>query len=146
MVGERSAEPEEPLADGNYVAFVHGIDPVAGTVDVNLAVFMGGQAAMDWLTENEPDAENPPHDDYVIVNEVEQVQTMALADGAPIWDLCFRDADADPYVPRDLAEWAAAPAVGEMQCDAGPKLNRAALSWLDVRDGVVVQVVAQYLP
>lgn len=146
MIGERSTEPTDPLTDGSYVAFVHGIDPVAGTVDVDLAVFMGGQAAMDWLTENEPEAENPPPNDYVIVNEVEQVQTMPLADGAPIWDLCFTDGEGDPYVRRDLVEWAAAPAVGEMQCGAGPELSRAALYWLDVRDDVVVQVVAQYLP
>jgi len=48
-------------------------------VAVDVAIFSIGQAANDRLTANDPTAENPPPDDYIIVNDVENIRTVPLS-------------------------------------------------------------------
>jgi hypothetical protein len=136
------------LEDGDYFGILHGIDATAGTVDVDIAVFYVGPAAIDWLNANDPDAENPPPNDYIIVNEVERIRTVPLAGDAVIWSWCFESAGGLDFVGRNVAEWSAAPGNGDMLCDAGVGLPRdpSSLYWFDVRGGVVRQVVGQYVP
>lgn len=140
-------QSDAELEDGDFFGFLRGIDAEAGTVDADIAIFYHGQAAIDWLEANDPDAEIPPPNDYLIVNEVERVRTLTLSPDVRIWDWCFGDPGAT-HRERPLAEWAAAPDDATTECAAGPQLSRSpgSVYWFDVRDGVVVQIVGQYLP
>ena len=150
FVDEASAIPtsEDSLEDGDYFGFLHGIDPGAGTVEFDVAIFYVGQAAIDWLTANEPEAENPPPNDYHIVNEVERSRVLPLADDVRVWNWCFESGGDLGFIERTVPEWAAAPATGDPLCDEGSDLLRdpARVYWFDVRGGEVAQVVGQYLP
>jgi len=138
---------EDSLEDGDYFGYLSGIDAAAGTVQVDIAIFYTGQAAIDYLTANDPTAENPPPGGFWIVNDVERIRSLTLSPDVRIWDWCYGN-DLG-FAERTLPEWAAAPATGEHSCDAGATLSHG---WgdgtyrFDVRDGVVMQVIGQYLP
>jgi hypothetical protein len=137
------------LEDGDYFGILRGIDPAAGTVDVDIAIFYVGSAAEDWLTANDPTAENPPPNDHIIVNEVERIRTLPIAAGAAVWAWCYLDgSEGLPFVKLTVAQWASAPDGGEPTCTAGTSIGRdpSNLYWFDVRGGVVQQVVGQYVP
>lgn len=151
FVDESSAVPntEGPLDDADYFGFLHGIDPMARTVDVDLAIFLIGQAAEDWAVADDPDVQLPIPNDYVIVNEVENVRTLPIADDARIWAWCFPEASEDfPFVELTLAQWAVTAEDGPTECAAGTGIGRPqpGLYWFDVRGGVVRQVVGQFVP
>ena len=138
---------EDPLEDGDYFGYLSGIDATAGTVQVDIAIFYTGQAAIDYLTANDPTAENPPPGGFWIVNDVERIRTLTLSPDVRIYLWCYGN-DLG-FAERTLTEWAAAPATGEHSCDAGAALSRGwgdETYWFDVRDGVVLQVVGQFLP
>ena len=138
---------EDSLEDGDYFGYLSDIDAAAGTVQVDIAIFYTGQAAIDYLTANDPEAENPPPGGFWIVNDVERIRTLTLSPGVRIWDWCYGN-DLG-FAERTLPEWAAAPATGEHSCDAGATLSHGwgdGTYWFDVRDGVVMQVIGQYLP
>ncbi len=140
----------DSLEDGDYFGFLHAIDPVARTVEVDIAIFYVGQAAIDWLTANDPDAENPPPNDYIIVNEVERIRDLDVSPDVRIWDWCYGEDVVGPaFVERaDLGAWAAAPTEFDLECSAGAAMPRdpAGIYWFDVRGGVVQQVVGQFVP
>lgn len=143
-----SAIPTTPdLPDGDYFAHLTGVDTAARTVTFDVQIMYTGQAAIDYLTANDPTAENPPPNDFVIVNESATTRTLPLADDARIWDWCTGATGLD-MVERPFAEWAAAPADGDTTCGLGAALSHGAneVYWFDVRAGVVEQVVGQYLP
>jgi len=138
---------EDSLEDGDYFGYLSGIDATAGTVQVDIAIFYTGQAAIDYLTANDPTAENPPPGGFWIVNDVERIRTLTLSPDVRIYLWCYGN-DLG-FAERTLTEWAAAPATGEHSCDAGAALSRGwgdETYWFDVRDGVVLQVVGQFLP
>jgi len=138
---------EDSLEDGDYFGYLSGIDATAGTVQVDIAIFYTGQAAIDYLTANDPTAENPPPGGFWIVNDVERIRSLTLSPDVRIWDWCYGN-DLG-FAERTLPEWAAAPATGEHSCDAGATLSHGwgdGTYWFDVRDGVVMQVIGQYLP
>jgi len=138
---------EDSLEDGDYFGYLWGIDAAAGTVQVDIAIFYTGQAAIDYLTANDPTAENPPPGGFWIVNDVERIRSLTLSPDVRIWDWCYGN-DLG-FAERTLPEWAAAPATGEHSCDAGATLSHGwgdGTYWFDVRDGVVMQVIGQYLP
>jgi hypothetical protein len=144
-----SSDPAVPLADGDYFGHLAGVDVTAGTVDVDIEIFYIGQAAIDYLTANDPTAEIPPPNDYTIVNESTQLRTLTLADDVRVWDWCNQTSGGSlGFAERDVAEWAAAPAGGEMACDAGAALSHGwnEVYWFQVRDAEVKQVIGQYLP
>lgn len=136
-----------PLADGDYIANLIGVDPAAGTVDVDLMVWYSGQAAEDYVTANVPGGEF--YDDYYLANDVETSTTLPIAAGAPVFEWCF--GDDLTFFERTVGEWATAPTSWEgdvppFQCSDGADILRGTLYWLAVRDGVVTQVVGQYTP
>jgi hypothetical protein len=139
---------ETSLEDGDYIGFLHGIDIEAGSIDFDIAIFYSGQAAIDWLAANDPIAENPPPNGYIIVNEVERVRSLPLAPGAVVWNWCYWSTGESDFLGRTAAEWTAAPEGGIAECDAGAGTPRDPfrLYWFDVRGGVVQQVVGQYVP
>ena len=140
----------DALEDGDYFGFVKTIDVAGRTIDADIAIFYSGQAAIDYLTENDPSAENPPPNDYLIVNDVERVRTLDVSPDARIWDWCFGDDTVGlAFVERaSLDAWAAAPLDWELNCASGAAMARdpAAIYWIDVRDGVVAQIIGQFLP
>lgn len=143
-----SAIPTTPeLPDADYFAHLTGVDVAARTVTFDVEVMYTGQAAIDYLTANDPTAENPPPNDFVIVNQSTATRTLPLADDARIWDWCT-GGDGLDMVERPLNEWAAAPADGDTTCGLGAALSHGSneLYWFDVRGGVVQQVVGQYIP
>ena len=139
----------EPLGDGDYFGYLEGVDLSGGTVDIDVAIFYIGQAAIDYLTANDPTAENPPPNDYIIVNDVENVRTVPLSPDVRVWDWCNQTSGGElGFAERTVTEWAAAPAGGEMACDADPALSHGwnETYWFQVRGNVVMQVIGQYLP
>ena len=139
----------DSLEDGDYFGYLHAVDAAAGTVGFDVAIMYVGQAAIDWLTANDPEAENPPPNGYIIVNEVERDRTLPLADGTRVWSWCFESAGGLGFVERTVVQWAAAPTTGDQMCDAGADalpLDPANLYWFDVRGDVVQQVVGQFVP
>ena len=144
-----SSDPTVPLADGDYFGHLAGVDVTGGTVSVDIEIFYIGPAAIDYLTANDPTAENPPPNDYIIVNESTQLRTLSLAADVRVWDWCNETSGGTLGVAeRDVAQWAAAPAGGEMACDAGAALSHgwSEVYWFQVRDAEVKQVIGQYLP
>lgn len=136
------------LVEGDYFAVLTGVDVAAGTVDVDVAVFYSGQAAVEYLATHHPEQENPPPNGYWIANDSPVVRTLPLADDVRVWDWCRLADGGLGFAERTPAEWAAAPAMGEQSCDAGPALGRGGdeVYWLQVRGGVVERVIGQYLP
>jgi hypothetical protein len=151
FIDNASAIPtsEDSLEDGDYFGYLHGVDPGAGTVEFDVAIMYVGPAAIDWLTANDPGAENPPPNDYIIVNEVERSRTLPLTDDVLVWNWCIESAGGLGFVERTVAQWAAAPATGDPLCEAGADAlprDPANLYWFDVRGNVVQQVVGQFVP
>jgi hypothetical protein len=147
--GHSAEAPDDgSLPDGYYIGTVSGIDAASGTIDADLLVFYSGQAAIDYLTANQPDAENPPPNDFITTDDGQPVRTLPLAPDAKIWDWCFGEVDLG-YQQRTVAEWVEAPTDGTQQCGAGAALARNTEYtpyWLKIRDGVVAEMIGQYLP
>ncbi len=139
-----------PLADGDYLAQLVGVDGEASTVDVDLMVWYSGQAAEDYVAANVAGGEVV--NDYYVVNDSERPTTLPIAGDALVSEWCFGDTEAPEltYLPRTVPEWAAASdydgAEAHMSCSDGPELDRGWLYWLRVVDGVVVQVTGQFVP
>jgi hypothetical protein len=148
--GVSTAPTTLELEDGDYFGHLTGIDTAARTVSFDIEVMYTGQAAIDYLTANDPTAENPPPNDYIIVNQSTQVRTLPLAADARIWDWCYPETEeALGFQERTFAEWAAAPAGSENQtCGIGAALGHGwnEVYWFDVRVGEIKQIVGQYLP
>lgn len=139
-------DPAAPLRDGSYIGIVSGVDPVAGTVTADVVVLYFGQGALDWVAANDPGAE--VFDDYVMDDpDGPSPRTLPLGD-AEVWE--WSPSEAGLTIARRLggvAEWAAAPTDDrERRLADGAAMPRGGLYWLDVRDGVVAQVVGQYVP
>lgn len=138
-----------PLADDDYVGILHGIDPVAGTVDVDLVTFYRGAAADDYVAEHL--GWDYAYNDIHVVNESERVTTLPLAPDALVAEACFEGdgSGTERYLTRTVAQWAAAPSQDQtvdFSCSRGEQLAQGRHYWLRVRDGVVVQVTGQYAP
>lgn len=141
-------ESGDTLQDGGFFGILHDVDPVARTVAVDIAIFYGGDAAMEWLEANDPEraAEGPPENDYVIVNDVERVRVLTVAPTVRVGTWCFDTTGTMITRDRPFDEWAAAPALsGTTSCDE-PGRQANDTYWVDVRGGVVAQITGQYLP
>lgn len=140
------ADPSAPLPDGDYLARVSDVDPVAGTVTADVVVLYFGQAAEDWAAANAPGTEVT--DDYVTDDPDGPAERTLPVDDAPVWEWCSGGSGIELVQRADgLPEWAAASSeIGERICADGAAIPRWGYYWLDVRGGVVVQVVGQYVP
>lgn len=140
-------DPAVPLRDGSYLGIVQAVDPAAGTVTADLVVLHFGQGAIDWVAANDPGAEIV--DDYVMEDsDGPTPRTLPISPGAPVYEWSPSEAGlAIALRAGGVAEWAAAPTDDrERRLEDGPAMPRGGLYWLDVRDGVVQQVVGQYVP
>ncbi len=139
-------DPTAPLPDGDYLALVNGVDAAAGTVSADVVVLYFGAAAEEWVAANAPGTEIL--DDYVSDDPDGPVdRTIPLGDAA-VWEWCSTETQLTvAQRTGGVPEWAAAPTEPlDRWCTDGPAMPRWGLYWLDVRDGVVVQVVGQFVP
>lgn len=145
-------DSEDSLEDGDYFGFLHGIDADAGTVSVDIGIFYGGEAADAYVEANEPEfwaAEGGSvPNGYFIVNDVERVREIPVAPDAPVAEWCFMADGGIGTAQGDFATWATATGTGEQRCGALEPGARQGndLYWFDVRNGVVLQIVGQYVP
>ena len=137
-----SLEPE--LEDGEHFVFVESVDAEGGTLVLDLAYFLTGEAANEAAAER--GFEVPVPNDYFIVNDNPKLRTLALAPDLQLalldWNHC-----CDTFFDGDLTTFATAINSGE-QVTVGDEVYLGALSqyWLTVNDGVVVRIEEQYLP
>ena len=139
-----------PLADGSYLAVVLAVDEPARTAVIDVGLFFGGADALSWAAENAPDMidDGTLASDYVLLNEVERPRTVALAADAVLTGYCTGHDGQVQMRATTGAELASAPA-SDAECVARSTLTGnppASWFWVDVRDGVVAQLVGQYLP
>ncbi|WP_024285834.1 hypothetical protein [Cellulomonas sp. KRMCY2] len=143
-------DSEDSLADGDYFGFLHGADAAARTVSVDIGIFYGGEAADEYVRVNEPEfwaAEGGTvPNGYFIVNDVERVREIPVSPDVTVANWCF--SDGLDVISRDFAQWATATRVDMQTCDdPDPTVWQGNdLYWFDVRDGVVMQIVGQYVP
>lgn len=141
-------ESEDSLQDGGFFALLHGVDAQARTISVDIALFYGGQAAMDWLTANDPEraAEGPPENDYIIVNDVERIRELQVSPSVRVGRWC---SEPEGVVTQEqtFEAWATAePDLAPTNACTEPGRQGNELYWIDVRDGVVLQITGQYVP
>lgn len=139
-------DPAAPLPDGNYLAHVSEIDAGAGTVSADVVVLYFGSAAEEWVAANAPGTEIL--DDYVSDDPDGQVdRVIPLATDTPVWEVCWGPNEEKVRRTGGVAEWATAPIEdGESLCSDTSTIPVGGLYWLDVRGGVVAQVVGQFVP
>lgn len=142
----------DSLADGDYVADVIAVDPQARTITADIVVFYGGDAADEWLRVNEPEAaaENGGRaiNGYVVVNDVTRLRTLTLAPDAAITGFCV-DSEGLRQTRRTLEDLTAPDPGGGCEASSvvdGSPGRTMRYFWVDVRDGVVAQLVGQYVP
>lgn len=140
------SDPAAPLPDGNYLAHVSEIDAAAGTVSADVVVLYFGTAADAWVAANAPGTEIL--DDYVVDDPDGQVdRVIPLATDTPVWEVCWGPNEDKVRRAGGVAEWATAPIEdGESLCSDTSTIPIGGLYWLDVRDGVIAQAVAQFVP
>lgn len=142
------ANASVPVPDGEYLGHVTDVDADAGTVSADLVTMITGAAAEEWLSVNRPG--EPAFDGYTTDDpDGSAVRTLPLAADAPVWEWCSTETRlTTAQRAGGVAEWAAAPSDGSIDrvCADGPAMPRGGMYWLDVRGGVVVQVVGQFLP
>ena len=64
-----------------------------------------------------------------------------------MWEVCWGPNEEKVRRTGGVAEWATAPIEdGESLCTDTSTIPRGGLYWLDVRGGVVSQVVGQFVP
>ncbi|QZN85943.1 hypothetical protein [Cellulomonas sp. C5510] len=142
----------DDLADGDYLADVVAVDPQARTITADIVVFYGGDAADEWLRVNEPEAAaelgGRAVSGYIVVNDVTRLRTLALAPDAPITGFCV-DSEGLRQPRRTLEDLTTPEPSGGCHSSSvveGSPGMTMRYFWLDVRDGVVAQLVGQYVP
>ncbi len=140
------SDPTAPLPDGSYLAHVSDVDAAGGTVSADVVVLYFGSAAEAWVAANAPGTEIL--DDYVSDDPDGQVErVIPLAAGMPVWEVCWGPNEEKVRRAGGVAEWATAPTEdGESLCSDTSTIPVGGLYWLDVRDGVIAQAVAQFVP
>lgn len=135
------------LVNGDYIAHVTDADLTSMLLDADVEVIYFGDAADEYLLANDPTAEIPPPNGFVLVNESTNVRQVPMADDIRIWDWCSGDDGLLTFLERTPMEWWLAPTPGSQQCSAGAGLGHGGdLYWLQVRDGEVRRLIGQYLP
>ena len=135
-----------PLPDGNYLALVSDIDAAAGTVTADVVVLYFGSAAQEWVAANAPGTEIL--DGYVSDDPDGRVdRVIPLGSDVPVWEVCWGPNEEKARRTGGVAEWAVAPREdGESLCSDTSTIPVGGLYWLDVRGGVIAQVVSQFVP
>jgi hypothetical protein len=137
------------LQDGGFFAFVKSADAAGHTISVDIAIFYGGQAAIDYVAAHDPaaaDEDGSIPNGYYIVNDVERTRVLAVDVTVVPLTWCYTESGAQVLKDWDFISWAAAPALAPTTSCAEPGRQANDTYWVDVRGGVVRQITGQYLP
>ncbi|GIG29553.1 hypothetical protein [Cellulomonas marina] len=137
------------LEDGDFFAMVRSFDEAAGTIDVDIAILYAGQDADDRARAASPGAD--PAEVYApngleIVNDVERVRTLPLAPDVVVTGVCEPGGGGMELVATSLPALADGLDAADGCGEGGSSRLGSSWFWVDVRAGVVVQVVGQYTP
>lgn len=129
--GSGCAPGSGPLGDGRWFGYVVATSETTGEFDL-ACWFTGEQAERAAAEDGE---ESPPPNDYYVRNVNEEVRSFAVdADAEVVWYPQFGDPGSETTI--DYPAWRAA----LEDRDYVPGV------WLDVVDGVVVDVHEQWVP
>ncbi len=135
--------PAAELEDGEHFGFVEEVDPAGGTLVLDLAYFLTGEAANEAAAEHGDEV--PVPNDYYIVNDNPRLRTLVLADDLELalldWNRC-----CDEVFEGDLEVFARAIQEGTVESDGFMYQGSLSPYWLTVRNGEVVHIEEQYLP
>lgn len=140
--GETGPPPAE-LDDGEHFGFVEEVDPGGGTLVLDLAYFLTGEAANEAAAEHGDEV--PVPNDYYIVNDNDRLRTLTLADDVELSLLDWNDC-CDERFEGDLETFARAIDEGMVESDGFVYQGTLSPYWLIVEDGVIVRIEEQYLP
>lgn len=140
--GETGPPPAE-LDDGEHFGFVEEVDPGGGTLVLDLAYFLTGEAANEAAAEHGDEV--PVPNDYYIVNDNDRLRALALADDVELSLLDWNDC-CDERFEGDLETFARAIDEGMVESDGFVYQGTLSPYWLIVEDGVIVRIEEQYLP
>ena len=140
-------ESEDSLQDGGFFALLRGVDAQARTISVDVAIFYGGQAAYDWVAEHDPErAAEGLENGYLIVNDVERVRELQVSPSVRVGRWCY-ELGGVVTQEQTFETWATAePELAPTNACTEPGRQGNELYWIDVRDGVVLQITGQYVP
>jgi hypothetical protein len=140
--GETGTPPAE-LEDGEHFGFVEEVDASGGTLVLDLAYFLTGEAANEAAAERGDEV--PVPNDYYIVNDNPRLRTLTLADDLALrvydWNRC-----CDRRFDGDLETFAQAIEEGQVDSDGFLYQGHFSPYWLTVENGEVVRIEEQYLP
>ena len=140
--GENGMPPAE-LEDGEHFGFVEEVDASGGTLVLDLAYFLTGEAANEAAAERGDEV--PVPNDYYIVNDNDRLRTLTLADDLELalldWNNC-----CDERFEGDLEAFAQAIDEGMIEAEGLVYNGTFSPYWLTVENGEVVRVEEQYLP
>lgn len=121
----------DSLPDGEWYGFIVDVDESAAEFD--LACWFTGDAAE--MAASEDGAESPPPNDYYVRNESEAPRTLAVGSSAEV-EYLTNSGDPTTEATSSYAEWSAEWEIDEFVPGY----------WVTVEDGVVTQIVQQYVP
>lgn len=104
------------------------------TIEFDLACFYTGEAAWEKAAEEGEEANN----DFWIVNENPSMRTLEVASGATIWVIA-ENVSAAPH-PMPFTAW------GPDMSAYTPCPGDGCTVWVEITNGVVTEIVEQYLP
>ena len=140
--GETGPPPAE-LEDGEHFGFIEEVDPEGGTLVLDLAYFLTGEAANEAAAEHGDEV--PVPNDYYIVNDNDRLRTLTLADDVELSLLDWNDC-CDERFEGDLETFARAIDEGMVESDGFVYQGTFSPYWLIVEGGVIVRIEEQYLP
>jgi hypothetical protein len=104
------------------------------TIEFDLACFYTGDIAWEKAAEEGEEANN----NFWIVNENPELRTVDIAPGATIW-VITEDVSASPD-PVPVSDW------DPEESPYTPCPGEGCAVWLEITNGVVTEIVEQYLP
>jgi hypothetical protein len=135
--------PRAELEDGEHFGFVEEVDASGGTLVLDLAYFLTGEAANEAAAERGDEV--PVPNDYYIVNDNPRLRTLTLADDVELslldWSNC-----CDERFDGDLETFARAIDEGMLEADDGVYNGTFSPYWLTVENREIVRIEEQYLP
>ena len=141
--GSGCAPGTEQLPDGVWFGFV--VDRSDVGIQFDLACWWSGDRANEVALER-GETDVPVPNDYYITNDSERLRAVEIAPDTPVAHLDYTEANTtnDPYVVVAFGEWGGLN--DYLNCDFGSKTEPFCLVWLYINDGLVTELVEQYVP
>lgn len=140
--GSGCAPGTDQLPDGAWFGFV--VDRSDVGIQFDLACWWSGDRANEVALEH-GETEVPVPNDYYITNDSERLRPIEIAPDKRVAHLDYSGANTseDPYVVMTFGDWGGLN--DYLNCDFGSG-NEFCLVWLFINDGVVTEMVEQYVP